>query len=266
MAMDIVDRVRRMRNSLGEVLTNLKTSMSIKSPSEINRSDDLGAEPEPDPEDILSGLGSEEQLGETPAPETPEGEPDVDVDSLLAADTPPSAEEPKEDEEKPQEDTLGAEPEVAEVEKPKERVWEPVESPDGKGLRFKSDKEGVQLDMKMMNIDPFVWLARLQRDNKLLDWGTVLIPKDTDDPVQYIKFIANAMLDTKSLRYEQEWQMKFAEARKKEEEKEEAPPEPENILGELGGAPEAPAPEEAIPPEAAPPEAGEEIDIDSLLA
>ena len=268
--MDIVDRVRRMRKSLGEVLTNLKSSMSIKSPGEINPNDDLGVEPEPDPEDIFAGISGEEELSDTPE------EAGADIDALLGE--PPEAtdttipddiddisddedeqkEEPKED----KEDILGEKPDVAEVDKPKERIWDPIDSPDGKSLRFKSDKEGVTLDMKMLNTNPFMWLARIQRDDKILDWGTVLIPKDIDDPVAYIKYISNAMLDMKSMRYEQEWQKKFVEAKKKEEEAKEPEPAPTIEADPVEGEPDIDSLGET--PGVAPEE--EELDLEALLA
>ena len=249
--MDIVDRVRRMRKSLGEVLTNLKSSMSIKSPGEINPNDDLGVEPEPDPEDIFAGISGEEELSDTPE------EAGADIDDI-SDDEDEQKEEPKED----KEDILGEKPDVAEVDKPKERIWDPIDSPDGKSLRFKSDKEGVTLDMKMLNTNPFIWLARIQKDDKILDWGTVLIPKDIDDPVAYIKYISNAMLDMKSMRYEQEWQKKFVEAKKKEEEAKEPEPAPTIEADPVEGEPDIDSLGET--PGVAPEE--EELDLEALLA
>jgi len=52
-------------------------------------------------------------------------------------------------------------------------------------------------------------VARLQKDGKLLDWGTVLIPRNIEDPVKYIQTIADTMLDAKSMRYETEWQKRY---------------------------------------------------------
>lgn len=59
--------------------------------------------------------------------------------------------------------------------------------------------------MKRMDIVSGLWIARLYKDGKILDYGQIIIPKDIRDPITYIMELGNAMLDNRSMRYEQEW-------------------------------------------------------------
>ena len=226
MASDVFTRLHDVQSNLKDTISSLHSR--TKTPDEI-------PELQKEPEDISTGLTDAEELT-APGAEEPIAEPIVPEEAPEAPEEVPEAEE---DTTEASEDTIEkvAEPEV---EAPEKRIWKPIDSPNGKYLRFQSDKEGVVLDIRMLSVDPRVWLARLQRGGKLLDWGTILIPKDIRDPMAYIKAISDAMLDVKSMRYEQEWQKKYAEAQGIDltptppPTPEEAPPEEEAPEGEEG--------------------------------
>lgn len=216
--------------------------MSIKSPGEINPEDELGMEPEEEitPDDIPMS-GEELTLG-AGTPELPPEAPPLET-----AEEPPenTLEEPEIEEEAPEgpEDTFGTEDEVTgapeDEEKPQKREWEPIVPPDNdmKSLCFKSDKEKIFLDMKRTDINDRLWLARLYKDDKILEYGQVIVPeKATKDPITYILGLADGMLDRRTLRYEGEWQAYYDAKKKAAEapEEEVAAPTPEE---------EAPAPE-----------------------
>ncbi len=224
--MNILARLRRLRTSLADTMSDYKSSQNIGSPEDVlgtpkeTPEEGIPSEPPsegtPSPEDI--NLGDEglavtdddipkiEEPAEAPVPEVPE-EPQEGIpeppEGSDVADIPP---DPTEIE--------GGTPE--EEEKPRERNWEPITPPDNdmKSLSFKSDKEGIFLDMKRLDVAHGLWIARLYKDGKILDFGQVVIPKNINDPITYILELANAMLDSRSMRYEQEWRAFYDNKRK----------------------------------------------------
>jgi hypothetical protein len=259
--MDILTRLKRLKTSLNDINANLQSSMSIKSPGEIDPEDELGMEPE---EEIESGevapddipLGDEELSLGIGTPETPP----VEMAEEPPQDTPEESEIEEEAPEGP-EDTFGTDDEVTgapedqeDEDKPQKREWEPIVPPDNdmKSLSFKSNKEKIFLDMKRTDINDRLWLARLYKDDKILEYGQVIVPeKAAKDPITYILGLADGMLDRRTLRYEGEWQA-YYDAKKKATEE----PPPEEI---------APAPAEEVAPapegEETTPESGGEEDI-----
>jgi len=208
--------------------------MNIKSPEEVS--------PEDEEEVDLSGenltMGPKD-IPEEPPPAFEEPiEPTEDV-----ADIPEAPEEPKDD--------VGDM--ASDEEKPKKRVWEPITPPDNdmKSLSFRSDKEGIFLDMKRMDIVSGLWIARLYKDGKILDYGQIIIPKDIRDPITYIMELGNAMLDNRSMRYEQEWRAFYDSKRREKEGSQKAKITPE--ADELkAGEPSKKEPEVPETPEAGP--------------
>lgn len=205
--MDIIDRLNKLKGSLDNIHGSLSSDKEMKTPSEIGIEDNVVPEEE---NDIFANAFDE----------TPEVPPeDLEVSNIEGTDEeiPEEAEEEKEIEDVV-DSTIADAPE-----QPKERIWEPVTPSDGdmKGISFKSNKEGVSLDMKRIDMIDKLWIARLYQGEKLLEYGQIIIPKNIDDPITYIQDLANAMLDNKSMRYEQEWQEYYATKREKEEEAEE---------------------------------------------
>lgn len=215
-----------------------RSTMNIKSPEEV--SPEEGEDVDLSDENLTMGP---KDIPEEPPPAFEEPtEPPEDV-----ADIPETPEEPKDD--------VG---DIAsDEEKPKKRVWEPITPPDNdmKSLSFRSDKEGIFLDMKRMDIVSGLWIARLYKDGKILDYGQIIIPKDIRDPITYIMELGNAMLDNRSMRYEQEWRAFYDSKRREKEGSQKAKITPE--ADELkAGEPSKKEPEAEVPEV---PEAGPEV-------
>jgi hypothetical protein len=289
--MDILARLKRLHTSLSDMTSDFRSSQNIKSPEElmpdeeetevggvpptppaegdVPPEEELGAQERTEPEDINLGdedltIGDDdipkiETTEETPVPDIPD-EPPAEEEAPEVADIP---EDPTETEEDPTE----------EEEKPKERNWEPITPPDNdmKSLSFKSDKEKIFLDMKRLDIAEGLWIARLYKDGKILDFGQILIPKNIKDPITYIMGLSNAMLDSRSMRYEQEWRAFYDEKRKALEEPGEvsgpdSPLAPEESTEDNSEGSESPlAPEEKGSPEESTEEKESEGMIDSLF-
>lgn len=204
--MDIIDRLNKLKGSLNNIQGSLSSDKEMKTPSEIGLEEEI---PEVE-EDIFAGLN---ETPEAPAEVPPE---DLEVSNIEGTDEdiPDEAEEEEEIE-----DVVDAT--IADApEQPKERIWEPITPPDGdmKGISFKSNKENINLDMKRIDMIDRLWIARLYQGEKLLEYGQIIVPKNIDDPITYVQDLANAMLDNKSMRYEQEWQEYYATKREKKEE------------------------------------------------
>ena len=212
---DILAQLKEINDGLDEMDSTIHKG-AIKTPAEVSGVEapeptedlDLGSPPEAAP-DIETPPETPGEATEIPSTEG-QDPADVGVESQETLETEPS-------------DTdlgLAGSGDIASApEQPKERVWEPIPPPDRdmKSITFRSNKEGIFLDMKRLDGIPNLWLARLYQGEKLIDHGQVVIPKDIKDPITYIQELANAMLDNKSMRYEQEWQQWYAAQRAKKE-------------------------------------------------
>lgn len=257
---DLLSRLDGLNTGLDSTRKSIK---SMKSPQEIPGAENpedpfadldmnLGGEDTPEMPSLGNGeAGEEEPIQEEPPPES-DADPELDNVAEPALDTPS--------------DISTSDTGLADAPKPpKKRKWDPVTPLDNdmKSISFKSDKEGILLDIKRLDAIPNMWIARLYKGDNLLDYGQVIIPKRIKDPITYIIELANAMLDNKSMRYEQEWQQYYAaqrEAKEKEEEAAQSPEPPPEEAGLEGGAEELMgaegAPEnEPVPEEGAPEEA-----------
>jgi hypothetical protein len=203
-----------------------------ETPSFLDKDEDLGFEGGP-PSDELKNA-----VEEPPGPGSLEGEePEIDAanpeNGPGTMDDPLSGmggsmggglggdEEPEIEADKPPEPPP---PEEKEPEYPKERDWQPITPLDGdmKSLEFMSGmsgEEGFYLRMKKLDVAG-LWLATLYKkvndeETKVIDYGQVSLPKDVEDPITYIKELANTVLDHGSMRYQQQL-LKYNAAKEQE--------------------------------------------------
>ncbi len=141
-------------------------------------------------------------------------------------------------------------------------TWEAFKLPNKKDMAFRRN-DGFILRIRSLESVPGKFIAQLYTGDKLLNKGQVKIPGDVD-PAQYVKDMADYMLDGDSNRYEQEAAPSGIEDFGKEPEGELPPEEGEapNLGGglDLGGLPgdEGAPPEEFKEGETPPEEEGEE--------
>ena len=96
---------------------------------------------------------------------------------------------------------LGAPPVAAPL-TPETNVWQKYPLPNKKDIGFKRG-DGFFLRIRKVDSVPGKYLAQLWKGNEVLDKGQVLVPPNTN-PIEYIKSMADTMLDDNSKRYEQE--------------------------------------------------------------
>ena len=85
---------------------------------------------------------------------------------------------------------------------PETNVWEKYPLPNKKDIGFQRG-DGFFLRIRRIDSVPGKYLAQLWKDDEILDRGQVIVPPNTD-PLEYIKSMADTMLDDNSERYEQE--------------------------------------------------------------
>jgi hypothetical protein len=232
MATDILAQLKEINDGLDETDSIIHKG-DIKTPAEVT-----GVEPTAD--DLDLGPPPEAAPNTEMPPETPGEATEIPPETNpaeIGVESQEQLEEPDADVSDEELGLAGVGDIASAPEQPKERSWEPVPPPDRdmKSITFRSNKEGIFLDMKRLDGIPNLWLARLYQGDKLIDHGQILIPKDIKDPITYIQELANAMLDNKSMRYEQEWQQYYAAQRAKKEgvappATPEELPKPENLL------------------------------------
>jgi len=115
---------------------------------------------------------------------------DTDLDLL---DQEPGQEEPGQ----------GEAGEIAGEEPTEEKpTWQSVSIPNKKDRAYRRS-DGFMLRMRPVESVPGKWIAQVWNDDKVLDKGQLMIPKDVD-PDEYVQKMADYMLDGRSNRYEQQ--------------------------------------------------------------
>ena len=85
--------------------------------------------------------------------------------------------------------------------KPTGPIWDPMELPNKQDLGFRRN-DGFMLRARRLESVPNKWIAQLWIKDKVLDNGSLFIPKE-EDPALYLQEMTNYMLDTGSFRYQQ---------------------------------------------------------------
>ena len=260
---DLISRVKAFREKQPKTRTpeEIPSEGGVDTPdtpSFLDKDEDLGFEGGPPSDDLKAAVEGEPEAGPG---EEPGAGPDEALDDPLGdigggLGGLGGGEDEEEDEEEAEE-TPPLAPETEEEEEPeypKERDWKPITPLDGdmKSLEFASEDEGFHLRMKKLDIVPNLWVATLYKkisddEAKVIDYGQVFLPDDVEDPITYIKELANTVLDHNSMRYHQQL-LKYNAAKKEKEEAAEEAPDLSNLLGGIGEEPEtAPGAEEPVP-------------------